>query len=196
MKEIILDGKLVRVPVSIKSAVSEENKAWNKEQSKDIYKPYYIFNKNDDGTYTTNQKGIIPTVFMINEDFSEMVVLEILPLENLPSNTFNELTKSDTYPNGLDFDEFFDDIKSFCDYRKWPSLFGKNILTSPVSIKLFEFSEKTKLHPDTPASLDFWGVMKHPITKERILILKQWGICREYWSNIFNTEHPIEELLK
>lgn len=199
MKEIILDGKLIQVMTQTIDSLSEEsiegNIEGNIEKSKDIYSPYYIFLKNEDGSYNTNPIGIIPTIFEVNDDFTEIELLQITPLSEMPNTAFNELTISQDYPNGISFNELFDNIKIFCrnSYQWIIEPLDEKILTSPLSIKILEFSLHTGLSPDFASNIDFWGVMTHPLTHEQILVINQWGFYRNYVLNFFNGSLSINQ---
>lgn len=198
-KFIILDGELVSIPTIIKSRI--ENKfdqyltgdSFGIQQNKmecDIRNNEYSILVNSGDSYQFNETGFLAPVFEFDSNFEW---LEMSYVNKINKFLFQELTITDKFPNGINFDSFV-----YSANKKYRELHGiiypedsyfpnqipdskyELLLTHPWVANFISWMELVNFEANDLITKNM-GIFTHPITMRGYPVICDYGISREYW---------------
>lgn len=189
---ITVDGNQVKIPSVIKIAYKSEfdkhlnsdttlGQEQNKAESHFLNRKRFSILSNDKGELKTNENGIFAPVLKTSKNHSW---LEMARTEPVDESKFQELTKTETHPNGITHKQMYDVVNN--EYKKktqnknLPNPTGMNseqyqhILKHPLIKKLLNVSIEAKSHPSDFRIANF-GEFTHPVTGHKQLALIDYG---------------------
>ena len=196
-RKIILDGIETEIETVLKVAKSHTlelnsgecnlGKCQNSIESALNSSKYTLFAKNSNGTYTTNNSVLLSTI--INSDTNNNWI-EMVKVYPLTLALFNEITATEIYYCGLGF---VDVQNCFCRFyvnmhkteNEQVSSYGMDddkyffIIQHPWVKMYLDFMQNYNLIP-FDFTLKNLGYIEHPISKNKIILLCDYGFTEEY----------------
>lgn len=191
-KDVVVDGKKVKMPTAIKIAFAGALDKYsgdthllgehqnNVENDYHIRDHYSMLKKNyDDGSYSTNERGVVTPFLDDPTDHNHW--LETVRADNITKSKFKNLTKTDTHPEGLDFDKFHETLQEDHAAAHGQRYFNpiseeekEHIRSHPLFENTQDFVYGTDNHP-ADFRLQNWGVWKHPVTGKEHPVIRDYG---------------------
>jgi hypothetical protein len=152
------------------------------------------------GHYTYNENGITAPVFDSHPDNHW---LEMAKSDKLTKAKFKSLTKCDTHPKGLDFDEFTSALRedhslAHGQRRASSGLSGEesdHIRQHPLYESTQEFMYNTGNHPGE-LRLQNYGIWKHPITGKEHPVVRDYGFSNDIAKLYSQAQHKKFNILE
>lgn len=143
-----------------------------------IQQSYGMLRHHGGNKYSTNHYGILAPVFDHHEDSHW---LEMSKTEPLTKSKFKSLTKTETHPKGLEFDDFTRALQN--EHQAAHGMHsGKDDLdhvrSHPLYEKTQDFINDSGHHPGD-LRLQNMGVWKHPVTGEEHPVIRDYGFSND-----------------
>lgn len=141
-------------------------------------KEYSVLSHDEHNKYHYNENGVTAPVFDHHDDNHW---LEMGHADKLTGKKFTELTKTESHPKGLKFDEFHEALQN--DHKMAHGNFSgvdnhDHIRSHPLYENMQDFMHTTGNHP-ADLALRNMGVWKHPVTGKEHPVIRDFGYSNE-----------------
>lgn len=207
-KEITIDGVKTRAPTAVKVAFpgaldrhtgsdrllgEHQNEVEADNYSRQSYSMLRHQPEKGEHHYAYNDEGVTAPVLGNHEDHHW---LEMGKADKMSAGKFKELTKTESHPKGLKFDEFTTALQN--DHAAAHGHHSGNdgldhVREHPLYENTSNFINDTGNHPGD-LRLQNYGVWKHPVTGKEHPVIRDYGFSNEIsklyskgWQNQFKT---------
>lgn len=192
-RHVHIDGKPVHMPTAVKIAFPGELDKYktagerllgehqNEVEADHFTRNHYgMLREEDEGHYSTNHHGVLAPVV---GNHHEHHYLEMGKVSPLTKSKFQQLTKTDSHPNGLKFDDMYHALnKEYSDAHGNHYSVPKghteekhdHIMQHPFVSNLHDMMLNTGMHPGDLRSANM-GVWKHPHTGQEHPVVSDYG---------------------
>lgn len=201
-KPVTIDGTPTKAKTVVKIAFPGHLDRYRKyherllgEQQNDVESDPFTSNthgmlrENDDGTYSTNPHGVLAPVLGRHPDHHYLEMGHVSPMKK---SDFQRLTRTESHPKGIKFDEMYDALNreyhnahgsTYYSGKKVSDEEHERIMRHPFVEHMNNMMNDTAFHPAdiNPKNMGIW---RHPVTGAEHPVISDYGyttqIAREY----------------
>lgn len=151
-----------------------------REANEDLIKAHSVLTPIGNNSYKTNKKGVFAPVVSVSNRFNSLEMAKVEPFNH---EDFERYTADKNNPTGLHHYGVLRVIHGEIDgdesHRKsMGDRYYNSVLNHPFTQRVIKAVKESGLATDD-LGINNWGIFEHPVTKERIPVISDYGMTPE-----------------